>query len=147
MKRLVVVGLLLTSPLFARSTDVSELAMITAIRASQNAMASGAFAEAEACLVEYERINPNARDSPQFCSQRFFVALNGLGNRSRAREFLTRLTAQVQAGRLSADSAEFQAVTAAWYREMQFTDSDLPRQAAQKLTQRVAQTSGSLTAP
>ena len=141
MMRLLFAALLFTSPLFAQTTDSAESAMIVAVRTSQNFMASGEFAQADKCLVEYERVNPKAREFSLYCYQRFFVALNGLGNRPLAREFLLQLTAQVKSGNLSADSAEFQSVTGAWYRDMQFTNSDLPRQSAQKLAARLAQTS------
>lgn len=136
--RLLFASLLFTSPLFAQTTDSAESALISAVRTSQNFMASGDFAQADKCLVDFERTAPKARDFPLFCYQRFFVALNGHGNRSLAREFLSQLTAHVHAGTLSADSAEFQSVTSAWYRDMQFTDSDLPRQSSLKFADRLA---------
>jgi hypothetical protein len=121
---------LLIFSLIAQAAKADEEAMKEAVQVSQRLMASGDFAKANEHLVAFERSRPKAREFPLYCYQRFFIAIHGLGDRSLAREFLIKLTDQVQSGKLLADSPEFQSVSNAWYREMQFTDSDLPRQNA-----------------
>jgi len=89
-------------------------------------------------LIELERSRPEIRKEPLFCYQRFFVALEGRGDRATAKLMLQRLNYLVANDALEADSAIYRSVTETWYRSLVFTDSDLVRLAHKKMTERLA---------
>jgi len=111
---------------------------IQMIRISQNSLAQAQAAPAEVLLVEWENTHPEVRENPLFWYQRFFVALEGRGDRATARQMLDQLTRLVDAGSIPAESAEYLSVTEAWYRSLLASDSDLLRQANRKMTERIS---------
>jgi hypothetical protein len=92
---------------------------------------------AEAGLDRLEREHPEIRSEPLFCYQRFFVALEGRGDRATAKLMLQRLDQLVDAGSLEADSPIYRSVTQAWHRALPFTDSDLRRRAHKIMSERL----------
>ena len=137
MKRHFTILLLCLLPCGLCATESPEF--IQMIRSSQHALAKAKPLQAEEALIQWEKAHPDVRSNPTFCYQRFFVALEGKGDRSTARQMLKRLTILVDKGALSANSAEYLSVTEAWYRALFFTDSDLRRLAHKKMTERLAQ--------
>jgi hypothetical protein len=108
----------------AKSRDFFDL-----IRNSQNLLAEAKPIEAEEGLIRWETDHPEIRKNPMFCYQRFFIALEGRGDRETAKLMLSRLDALVSSGTLSANSSMYRSVTQAWNKALFHTDSDLPRQA------------------
>jgi len=99
------------------------------IRRSQLLLAAAKPIEAEHELRRWETEHPEARKDAVFCYQRFFVALEGRGDRATAKLMLDRLDALVASGDLSASSSIYRSTTQAWYKALLHGDSDLPRQA------------------
>ena len=108
---------------------------------SQVHLANAEPEKAEAGLIRLEREHPEVRSEPLFCYQRFFVALEGRGDRATARVMLRRLNHLVDAGALEADSAIYRSVTEAWHRALSFTDSELPRRAHRIMAARLSRNS------
>lgn len=108
----------------AKSREFFEL-----IRNSQTLLAEAKPNEAEEGLIRWENEHPEIRKNPMFCYQRFFVALEGRGDRETAKIMLSRLEALVTSGLLSAHSPIYRSVTQAWNKALFHADSDLPRQA------------------
>jgi|AntRauTorckE6833_2_1112554.scaffolds.fasta_scaffold06153_3 hypothetical protein len=106
------------------------------IHESQTYLTHSEPEQAEATLLELERIYPEVRKEPLFCYQRFFVALEGRGDRATAKLMLERLNHLVAQGTLAADSPIYLSVTETWYHSLFATNSDLARLAHQKMTQR-----------
>jgi hypothetical protein len=111
---------------------------IRMIRESQIFLARAMPIEAEEQLIVWENSHPEIRRNPLFCYQRFFVALQGHGDRKTAKIMLDRMDALVESGELDPYSAEYQSVTEAWYRALQSADSDLPRLAHNIMSERLA---------
>lgn len=114
---------------------------IEAIRKSQVHLAQAEPEKAEAVLIELETNYPEIRKKPLFCYQRFYVALEGLGDRATARDMLRCLDALVEAEELQAHSSIYRSVTQSWHRALLSTDSDLIRLANRKMTDRLAKSS------
>lgn len=104
---------------------------------SQVHLANAEPEKAEAGLLRLERDHPEVRSEPLFCYQRFFVALEGRGDRTTAKLMLRRLDHLVGAESLEADSPIYHSVTQAWHRALSFTDSDLRRRAHKIMTERL----------
>ncbi|MEY3395164.1 MAG: hypothetical protein RL346_1400 [Verrucomicrobiota bacterium] len=113
-------------------------AMFEMIRESQIFLARAMPKEAEEQLIIWDKNHPEVRKDPLFCYQRFFVALQGHGDRKTAKLMLDRMNALVQSGKLDPYRAEYQSVTEAWYRGLQHADSDLPRRAHHIMSTRLA---------
>ncbi len=124
-----------TMPLVAESREFFEL-----MRKSQNLLAAAKPIEAEADLIKWEKERPEIRKNPMFCYQRFYVALEGLGDRDTARLMLRRLDLLVASGELSATSPIYRSVTQSWNKALFYADSELPRQAHQIMHTRLALT-------
>jgi hypothetical protein len=92
-------------------------------------LAEARAVEARADLLAMEEEDPEVLDHPRFCYQRFFVELEGMGDRGAARRMLRRLDEMVASGKLERSSPRYRAVTEAWYRALFHADGDLPRQA------------------
>jgi len=105
---------------------------------SQLHLAQAEPEKAEAGLIELERTRPEIRREPFFCYQRFFVALEGLGDRATAKLMLQRLNHLVASDALDANSTIYLSVTEAWHRALFHSDSDLIRLAHKKMTERLA---------
>jgi hypothetical protein len=116
----------------------NENAMKEMIRESQIFLARAMPNEAGEQLIIWDDSYPEARRHPLFCYQRFFVSLQGHGDRKTAKLMLDRMNALVERGELDPNSAEYQSVTEAWYRALQNTDSDLPRLAHNIMAERLA---------
>lgn len=112
--------------------------LIRMIRESQIFLARAMPFEAHQQLIIWDDTYPEVRRDPLFCYQRFFVALEGHGDRKTAKLMLDRMNALVESGELDPYSAEYQSVTEAWYRALQSADSDLPRLAHNIMSERLA---------
>lgn len=132
--------LLLSMAVVAQSEPIAfdENTMKRMIRESQIYLARAMPVEAGQQLIIWDAQHPAARKHPLFCYQRFFVALQGHGDRKTAKLMLDRMNALVQSGELDPYSAEYQSVTEAWYRALQSSDADLPRLANNIMTERLA---------
>jgi len=127
------VTLISVSLLHAQSDE-----FIQVIRLSQNHLAQAQPKEAEAVLVNWEQEHPECHADPLYCYQRFFVALEGSGDRKTARAMIQRMSLMVKNGSLSPQSPEYLSVTEAWGRSLFFATSDLPRLAHLIMTKRLA---------
>lgn len=112
---------------------------IDMIRTSQNLMAEGKSEAAEAPLLEWEKNHSEVRASLTFCYQRFFVALEGKGDRATAREVLLHLTKLAEEGSINTESPELLSVVEAWYRTIFLTDSDMILRARKRMMENGAQ--------
>lgn len=124
------------APLAADTLELPKEIQI--IHESQNFLAAAQPIQAQAVLLKLETDQPEIRKNPLFCYQRFFVALEGLGERPAADLMLKRLDHLVATGSLSATSPIYRSVTQAWNRALFFTDSELPRLAHIKMQTRLA---------
>jgi len=118
------------------AADSKEFVMM--IRESQKYLARAQPLPAEAGLKEWELNHPDAHTNATFCYQRFFVALEGRGDRRTARRMLRHLDRLVAKGQLAPDSVEYLSVTEAWQRALFSNDSDLPRLAYRKMSARLS---------
>ena len=106
------------------------------IHESQVFFAQCELQKAEASLIELERTFPEIRKEPLYIYQRFFIALEGRGDRATAKLMLERLNHLVAQGSLAADSSIYLSVTETWYHALFATNSDLARLAHQKMAPR-----------
>lgn len=109
----------------------------TVIRESQIHLANAEPEKAEAGLIALEKQHPEIRKEALFCYQRFFVALEGRGDRATAKVMLQRLNHLVETDALKPNSNIYLSVTEAWHRSLLFTDSDLIRRANKIMADRL----------